>query len=102
MTAKVGQAVQYFDSRGYGPFAAIVLATTEAAPADPEAGTEATPAGVTLEYTKVGKYGSVTRAVRTGIPAEDSPEHAAAAAAITEGDEVCGVPKKARYFRDIA
>lgn len=107
MTAKVGQTVQYFDSRGYGPFAATVLAineATEGTEADEQSGTPGTPAkpeSVNLEYTKVSKYGSVTRTFRKGIPAKASAGHEAASAAIPEGAEVCGVAKQARFYQHI-
>lgn len=105
MSAQVGQPVQYFDSRGYGPFAATILAVDEGSPAteateDSEA-TAATPASVSLEYTKVSN-GTVTRTFRKGIVELGSEAHDAATAAIPEGAEVCGLPKKARGFKAVA
>lgn len=112
MSAQVGQTVQYFDSRGYGPFAATVLAVDEGAPAtvgadatETEEAVEATPAvapSVSLEYTKVSKYGSVTRTFRKGIVELGTEAHDVATAAIPEGAEVCGLPKKARGYKALA
>lgn len=116
MSAQVGQTVQYFDSRGYGPFAATVLAVDEGAPETPqdmEEGAEdfsgsvdaapaATAPSVSLEYTKVSKHGTVTRTFRKGIVELGTEAHDAASAAIPEGAEVCGLPKKARGFKAIA
>ena len=100
MSAQVGQAAQYFDSMGRGPFAATILATADTFDAararfdqrPPEDGE------VTLEVTRTGGR----HEVKTYIPAEGSDRHEAAKAAIGEDETVCGAPKQARFWRAIA
>lgn len=98
-TTEVGQVVQYFDSMGKGPFAAMVLLTPDSwdeskARHDQR---QPEPGEVTLQIVRP----SGRSYVRSYIPQEGTAQHLHAAEAIPEGAEVCGVQKAAPYWRPI-